>query len=89
MEHRAGEFARDLVHIRDHEQQTLGGGEGGGQCTGLERAVHCSGGAALGLHLNHRRNGSPQVFPCPWQTIHLQIHPWWMKGDGVNCDYFT
>ncbi len=31
-----GELAGDLVHVGEHEQQALRGGEGGGECTGLE-----------------------------------------------------
>jgi hypothetical protein len=38
----AGQLARDLVHIGDHQQQALRGGEGGGQRAGLQRAVHGS-----------------------------------------------
>ncbi len=34
------QLTRDLVHVRDHEQQALRGGERGGQRTGGERPVH-------------------------------------------------
>ena len=45
-------LARDLVHVRDHEQKTLRGGVGGGQRARDERAVDGARGAGLGLHLN-------------------------------------
>ena len=34
-----GQLARDLVHVRDHQEQALRGGEGRGQGARLERAV--------------------------------------------------
>ena len=43
----------DLVHVGDHQQQTLGSGEGGGDGTGSERTVHSTGGTGFGLHLNN------------------------------------
>ena len=52
MEHRGGEFARDLVHIGDHQQQTLAGGEGGRQSACAQRAVHRAGCAGFGLHFS-------------------------------------
>ena len=49
----AGEqLAGDLIHIRDHQEQTLGCRVGGRQRTGSERAVHGTGGTCLGLHLD-------------------------------------
>ena len=57
----AGQFAGDLVHIGDHQQQALRGGEGGGQGAGLQRAVHSSRRAAFGLHLDHSGDGAPEV----------------------------
>ena len=34
MEDGGDQFTGDLVHVRDHQQKTLGSGEGGGHCTG-------------------------------------------------------
>ena len=51
VEHGGQQLTGDLVHIGDHQQQTLGGGVGGGQSTGSQRAVDGTGGAGLGLHL--------------------------------------
>ena len=34
MEDGRDQFTGDLVHVRDHQQQALGSGEGGGHCTG-------------------------------------------------------
>ncbi len=46
-------LARDLVHVRDHEQKTLRGRVGGGEGACAQGAVHRAGGARLGLHLDH------------------------------------
>ncbi len=46
------QLARDLVHVRQHQQQALRRGEGRRQRAGLERPVDRAGGAALALHLD-------------------------------------
>jgi len=56
-----GQLAGDLVHIRDHQQQTLRRGKGGGKRAGLQGAVHRASRAAFGLHLSHGGDGPPQV----------------------------
>ena len=45
-------FTGDLVHVRNHQQQPLAGGVGGGQRTGTERTVNRAGGTGLGLHFD-------------------------------------
>ena len=62
VEDRGGQLPGDPVHVGDHQQQALRGGEGGGQGPALEGAVHGSGGASLGLHLDdggHRAEDVP------------------------------
>ncbi len=44
-----GQLAGDLVHVRDHEQQALGGGECGAQSAGLQGAVDRTRGSSFGL----------------------------------------
>ena len=51
----------DLVHVRDHQEQALGRREGRGEAAGLEGAVDRASGAALGLHLDDRGDGLPDV----------------------------
>lgn len=43
-------FARDLIHVRNHQQQTLRSREGGCKRAGYEAAVHRARGASLRLH---------------------------------------
>ena len=52
VEHAGQLLRRDLIHIGDHQQQTLGRGVGGGQRASAQRAVDRAGRAGLGLHLN-------------------------------------
>ena len=58
---RWGQFAGDLEHIGQHQQQTLRCGEGGAGRTGLQCTVQCARRAALGLHLDDLRDRTPQV----------------------------
>ena len=59
--HGRGQLPGDLVHVRDHQQQALRGGERRRQRTALQRAVQRARRAALALHLDHGRNGAPHV----------------------------
>ncbi len=60
--HHAGEqLARDLEEIRDHEQEPLGGGEGGAERALQQRAVDRAGSTRLALHLDHLGDGAPEV----------------------------
>ena len=56
-----GQLAGDLVHVGDHQQQSLAAGEGRGQRAGLQRTMDGSGGATLGLQFGHQRHGAPDV----------------------------
>ena len=56
------ELAAHGVHCRDHQHQTLRGGEGGGQRACLQRAVAGAGRTGLGLHLNDVDRRAEQVF---------------------------
>ena len=62
VEDRAGELTGDLVHVGDHQQETLRGSEGGGKCAGLQRPVDSSRRAAFRLHLDHERDRAPEIF---------------------------
>ena len=62
MEHRGREFAGDLEHIGQHQQQPLRGGEGRRQCAGQQRAVHRAGRTRFALHLDDLGYRAPQIF---------------------------
>ena len=63
VQHRRGELPRDLVHVRDHEQQALRCGERRREGAALQRAVESAGGTSLALHLDDGGDASPQVRP--------------------------
>ena len=63
--HGRRQLAGDLVHVGDHQQQALRGGERRRQRAALQRAVQRPGGAALALHLDHRRD-VPHTLGRPW-----------------------
>ena len=64
MDHRGGELTGDFVEVGEHQQQPLGGGEGGGEGPRLQRPVHDAGGAGLALHLHHLGHRAPEVGPA-------------------------
>ena len=75
----------DLVHIGDHQQQTLGGGVSGGQSTGSQRAVDSTGGTGLGLHLDDLDGVAEDVLPTGGRPlIHVVSHGAG-RGDGVDA----
>ena len=53
VEYARQQFARNLVHVGNHQQQTLRCGEGRGQSAALERSVDRTGSTSLRLHFNN------------------------------------
>ena len=75
------------VQVGDHQQQTLRGGEGGGQRTGLRHAVEGAGSARLGLHLHQPHRLAEHILLTGGRPlIHLLAHG---RGgsDGVDTGY--
>ena len=62
VEHGGEQFARDLVHVGDHEQEALRGRKRAGHGARDQRTVHGTGGARFGLKLTHGNGLSHQVF---------------------------
>jgi len=62
VEDRGREFAGDLVHVGNHQQQALAGRERRGQGAGLQGTVHGTGGAAFGLHFGHVGHDTPDIW---------------------------
>ncbi len=84
------ELTGDLVHVGDHEEEALGGGEGGAEATGGEGAVDGTGGTGLGLHLDDGTRdgggGGKRTRPgrrdssCPWRRRYRRCWPWGWRG---------
>ena len=61
MENRGCKFAGNLEHVRDHQEQTLAGGEGCGQSACLQGSVDSACCATLRLHFYNGRHVAPDV----------------------------
>ncbi len=62
VEHAGQQLAGNLIHVGNHQQETLRGGVGGGESTGLQRAVHGTGSTGLRFHLDYLNGFAEQVF---------------------------
>ncbi|MNF65088.1 hypothetical protein D3C84_468390 [compost metagenome] len=89
MEHRRGQFAGDLVHIRQHQHQPLTGGEGGGERPRLQGAVYSPGRPPFALHLHHCGDVTPQVGLLLIRPGVGQFGHGRARGDGVNGTHFA
>ena len=89
MEHAGQQFAGDLVHVGDHQQQALRSGVGSGQRTGLQRAVHGTGGAGLALHLDDLHGLAEEVLTSAGGPLVDLLGHGAAGGDGVDCCYLT
>ncbi len=68
-------LARDLVHVRDHQEQALRSRVGGGQSAGAQRAVNGTGGAASDS-ISTTLTGVPKMFLRPWAPTGRHGRPW-------------
>ena len=89
MEHGGHPVTGHNVHIGDHQQQALRGGEGGRHSAGLRNAVERAGGAALGLHLHQSYGLTEHVLTAGRRPlVHLLTHGGG-GGDGENSRYIS
>ena len=85
----AREFAGDLEHVGDHEEQSLRGREGGAKGTRLDRAVVGGGGAGFALHLLHERDGAPDVGTLFSRPLVRPFAHRRRRRDRINGDYLV
>jgi len=77
-------FTGNLVHIGDHQQQTLGSSVGGSQRTCLQRAVYGTGSAGFRLHFLYQYCFAEDVFAtCGSPFVYVFCHCR-RRGDGVD-----
>ena len=89
MDHGGGQLAGDLVHVREHQQKALAGGEGRGECACGQGSMDGSGGAALALHLDDVWDDSPEVGPPPMRPCVRQLTHWRGGGDRIDGDHLA
>ena len=88
VEHAGQLLRRDLVHVGDHQQQTLGRGVGGGQSAGAQRTMHCAGSASLGLHLHDLDLCAENVLQAVGAPLVNKVGHGRGRGDGVDGSDF-
>ena len=83
------QFARDLVKVGDHQQQTLRSREGCRQRAAQQSAVHGAGDATFGLHLDNPRHLAPEVGLEPRRPLVADLGHGRGRGDWINRDQFV
>jgi hypothetical protein len=83
------QFACDLEHVRQHQQQALRRGEGAGQRPALERAVDGPGSAGLALHLDDGGDRAPQIRSAGVRPRVGQLTHGARRGDRIYGDHFA
>ena len=88
VEHARQQLARDLVHVRDHQQQALRRRVRRRQCARVQRAVHSARRARLRLHLLHLHRRAEDVLPArSGPLVHIVRHRA-RRRDGIDRRYF-
>jgi hypothetical protein len=84
----AGQLLRsDLVHVGDHQQQALRCGEGGGNSTCTQRAVHSACSAGLGLHLDDLDLVAENVLLASCGPLVHGVSHRRRRGNGVDSSH--
>ena len=80
-------LARDLVHVRDHQEQTLRSRVGGGQSTGAQRTVNGTGCTCLGLHLDDLDRGAEDVLATLGRPLVDMVGHRAGRRNGIDSRY--
>src|SRR5690554_4750972 len=89
MEYAGQQFTGNLIHIGDHQQQSLRSSKGRGQGTGLQGSVNGTGRTGFRLHFLQLDRFSENVLSsacCP--LIHILSHSG-RRRNGINCSHFA
>ncbi len=89
VKHGRGQFAGNLVHVGDHQQQSLRRGKRGRERSGLQGAVHGSGGAAFTLHFDDVGHAAPGVGHALRRPLVRPLAHRRRRSDRVNGDHFA
>ena len=88
MEHAGKLLSRDLIHVRDHQQQALGGRVGGGQSAGTQRAVDSTGRTGLRLHFHDLDGGAEDVLQSGRRPLVNKVGHGRRRRNGVDAGDF-
>ena len=89
MKRRGRKLSRNLVHVRNHEQQALGRGERSRQRASLQRAVNSPGSTAFALHLHYVGHRSPDVLDSLRRPLVRPFAHVGRRGDGIDGNHFV
>ncbi len=89
VEHAREKLAGDFIHIGDHQQETLRCGVGGGEGTGLQRAVNGTGGTGFALHLDHFHGLTENVFSAACTPFVNVFGHRRRRGDRIDGGHFA
>ncbi|KAF5044330.1 hypothetical protein DSECCO2_492900 [anaerobic digester metagenome] len=84
MEDARKQFAGNLVHVGDHEQEALGTGKGGGQRAAGQGAVDSAGRTGFGLHLTDQNLLIENIQPALSRPLVRDLTHGRRGGDRVN-----
>ena len=84
VEHARQQFAGDLIHIGDHQQQTLRRGERRRQGTALQRTVHGACGTGFGLHLDNFHRFAENIFATLCGPLVHEFGHGRRRRDGID-----
>ena len=87
IEHAGQLLSSDLVHVGDHQQQALRSGEGGGNSTCTQRAVHSAGSAGLRLHLDDLDLVAEDVLLTGCGPLVHRVSHRRRRGNGVDSSH--
>ncbi len=88
VEDRRRQFAGNLVHVGNHQQEALRRRKGRRQRPRLQRAMHRAGGAAFGLQLDDLRHAAPDVGLALRRPFVGQFAHAGRGGDRIDRDHF-
>ncbi len=89
VEHPGQELPGDLVHVREHQEQPLRGGEGSGERAGHQRAVHRPGRPRLRLQLPDVQHLAEDVLPPLGRPLVRNLPHGRRGGDGIDRRRFA
>ncbi len=89
VEYAGKKLARDLIHVGNHQKQTLRCGERRGECAALQRTVHSTRRTGFGLHLYDLYGLSEDVLTAGCRPFVNQFCHGRRRCDGVNRRHFA
>ncbi len=82
-------FASNLMHVGDHQEQSLTSSECGGQSTSREGTMNGTSRTSLGLHFHDLHLLTPEVLTAGAGPRISKLSHRRGGGDRIDCGYFT